>query len=77
MTFFLPGVVGTVKAVISESSTDKTQALGMSLIMGAFSLGLVVGPAISGALADPIGQYNLTVSGMITLQACTHRFPIQ
>ena len=73
MIFSLPGVVGTVKAIISESSTDKTQALGMSLIMGAFSLGLVAGPAVSGALADPIGQYNLTVSGTKTLQAYTYR----
>lgn len=61
--FSLPGVVGTVKAIISESSTDSTQAIGMSLIMCSFSLGMVVGPAVSGALADPIGQYNLTISG--------------
>ena len=68
--FSLPGVVGTAKAVIAESSTDKTQALGMSLIMGAFSLGLVIGPAVSGALADPIGQYNLTISGTC-MHVCT------
>ena len=58
-----PGVVGTVKAIISESSNNRTQALGMSLITCAFSLGLIVGPAVSGVLADPIGQYNLTISG--------------
>ena len=59
----LPGVVGTTKAVISESFNNRTQVLGMSLITCSFSLGLIVGPAVSGALADPIGQYNLTISG--------------
>ena len=56
------GVVGTVKAIVSESSNNRTQALGMTLIMCSFSLGLIIGPAVSGALADPIGQYNLTIS---------------
>ncbi|CAI7992238.1 Protein ZINC INDUCED FACILITATOR-LIKE 1 [Geodia barretti] len=56
------GVAGTVKAIISESTTNRSQALGMSLIICAFSLGLIMGPAVSGALADPIGQYNLNIS---------------
>ena len=59
----LSGVVGTVKAIISESSNDSNQSLGMALIGAAWSLGFVIGPAIAGATADPIGQYNLTISG--------------
>ena len=56
-------MVGTVKAIISEVSNDSNQSLGMALIGAAWSLGFVIGPAIAGATADPIGQYNLTISG--------------
>ena len=52
-----------MKAIISESSNDSNQALGMSILMCSFGFGLVIGPAVSGAVADPIGQYNLTISG--------------
>ena len=56
-------MVGTVKAIVSESSKDSNQSLGMAIIAAAWCLGLVVGPAVAGATADPIGQYNLTISG--------------
>ena len=55
------GMVGTVKAVISEVSDDTNQAFGMSLVSSAMGLGFIIGPAVSGAIADPIGQYNLTI----------------
>ena len=53
----------TVKAVISESSDDSNQALGMTVITSAYGTGLILGPAVAGAIADPIGQYNLTITG--------------
>ena len=56
------GIVGTMKAVISEASDDRTQAFGITILTGAWGLGFILGPAISGAIADPIGQYNLTIS---------------
>jgi len=52
----------SVKAMVSEVSDDRFQAVGLSLIGGAWSLGFVIGPAVSGVFADPIGQYNLTIS---------------
>ena len=55
-------MVGTVKAVVSEASDDSNQAFGISLISCAWGLGLIIGPAVSGAIADPIGQYNLNIS---------------
>lgn len=60
--FLVPGVVGTAKAVISEISDDSTQALGVSIISTSWGLGFVIGPAISGAISDPIGQYNLNIT---------------
>ncbi len=48
--------------MISDVSDDKFQALGMSVIGSAWSFGFIIGPAVSGATADPLGQYNLTVS---------------
>ena len=54
-------------AVLSESSDNSNHAFGMSVITCAMSTGYVFGPAVSGALSDPIGQYNLTISGMIAV----------
>jgi len=61
-SFFLPGTVTACKAIVSDVSDDEFQALGLSVIGSAWSLGFIIGPAISGAIADPLGQYNLTVS---------------
>ena len=58
----LTGIVGTIKASLSESSDNNNQAIGMAVITSAFGTGLVIGPSLSGAIADPIGQYNLTIS---------------
>ena len=57
------GIVSTVKAVLSESSNNGNQALGMTIITSAYGTGLVLGPAVASAIADPIGQYNLTITG--------------
>ena len=48
--------------MVSEVSDDRFQAFGVSIVGAAWSLGFIIGPAVSGAIADPIGQYNLTIS---------------
>ena len=58
----LSGVIGTAKAVISDVSDDSNQAFGIGVVSCAVGMGYIIGPAVSGAIADPIGQYNLTVS---------------
>ena len=45
-----------------EASDDRNQAFGLSVLGAAWGCGLIIGPALSGALADPIGQYNLTIT---------------
>ena len=60
--YFSAGVLGTAKALISETSDDSNQAFGIAIVACAWGMGLVLGSAVSGAIADPIGQYNLNVS---------------
>ena len=48
--------------MIGEASNNSNQALGISVVCGAWELGFILGPAVSGAIADPIGQYNLSIS---------------
>ncbi len=57
----ISGAVGTCKAVISEASDDSNQSLGVALLGTSFGLGIILGPAVSGFISDPIGQYNLTI----------------
>ena len=61
------GIVGTAKAVLSESSDDSNQAISMAILTSALGTGLVLGPAVAGAIADPIGQYNLTITSRLWL----------
>lgn len=56
------GVVCISKAVISEVSDDSNQAIGITLVGTAFGSGYIIGPAVAGAIADPVGQYNLTIT---------------
>ena len=56
------GIGSSCKAVISEVSDDSNQALGIAVMGVAFSTGYILAPAVSGLIADPIGQYNLTVT---------------
>ena len=62
MTLNYIGVVGTVKAALSESSTNETQPIGLSILATSFGFGIIIGPAVSGAVADPISQYNLNIT---------------
>ena len=57
----LSGAVGTIKAVISEVSDNSNQAFGVAIVGLSWGAGIILGPAVSGAISDPIGQYNLTI----------------
>ena len=59
---YVLGIVGTSKAVLSESSDDSSHAVSMAIITSAISTGVVLGPAVASVMADPVGQYNLTIS---------------
>ena len=68
----LTGMVGTIKASLSESSNNSNQAIGIAILISAFGTGLVIGPSLSGAIADPIGQYNLTINSELH-KSLTHK----
>ena len=65
LLFSAQGIVGTLKASLSESSDNTNQAFGMAVLTSAFGTGLVIGPALSGAIADPVGQYNLNITSKL------------
>ncbi|KAK0733987.1 major facilitator superfamily domain-containing protein [Lasiosphaeria miniovina] len=51
------GTIVTIRAMISEHSTSKTQARAFSWFAFAGNLGILVGPLIGGLLANPVEQY--------------------
>ncbi|KAH8198563.1 hypothetical protein TruAng_007244 [Truncatella angustata] len=51
------GTIVTIRTMISEHSTAKTQARSFSWFAFAGNLGILFGPLIGGALADPANQY--------------------
>ena len=42
----------------------------MSVATTSYGAGLVIGPALSGFLADPLNQYNITVTSKSNKQLC-------
>ena len=68
---YITGITGTVKAIIAESSvTSNQQALGLSVVATSWGVGLIAGPAVGGALSDPINQFNLNISSMHARGVC-------
>ncbi|KAI0393444.1 MFS general substrate transporter [Xylariaceae sp. FL0594] len=59
------GTIVTIRAMISEHSTKETQARAFSWFAFAGNLGILTGPLLGGALADPAGQYPGSVFGRI------------
>ena len=59
--YFL-GIVAASKAVVSEVTDDKNQAVGINIIGAAWGIGYILGPATAAAVADPIGQYSLNIT---------------
>ena len=58
------------KAIISKWSTDDNHALGMSVAITSYGAGTVMGPALSGFLADPLNQYNIMVTSKLLSCTC-------
>lgn len=53
----LNGFLAPIKAYSIEVCRDDQQALGISIVNTAWGLGLIIGPAIGGYLAQPAKQY--------------------
>ncbi|MCI18939.1 protein ZINC INDUCED FACILITATOR-LIKE 1-like, partial [Trifolium medium] len=48
----LNGVLGPVKAYATELFREEHQAIGLSTVSAAWGIGLIIGPAIGGYLAQ-------------------------
>lgn len=60
------GLLGTIRAYVSEICREEQQAFGMSMVGTVWGLGLVIGPAIGGYLAQPSSKYpSIFLSGSI------------
>ncbi|CAI9787477.1 unnamed protein product [Fraxinus pennsylvanica] len=53
----LCGILGPMRAYASEICRKEHQALGMSVISTSWGIGLVIGPAVGGFLAQPAEKY--------------------
>ncbi|KAK2028550.1 major facilitator superfamily transporter [Colletotrichum zoysiae] len=51
------GTIVTMRTMIAEHSTPKTQARAFSWFAFSGNLGIFIGPLLGGALADPVHQY--------------------
>ncbi|MCD7465545.1 Protein ZINC INDUCED FACILITATOR-LIKE 1 [Datura stramonium] len=58
----LNGLLGPIKAYAAEMFREEYQALGMSTISTAWGIGLIIGPALGGFLAQPAEKYPATFS---------------
>eukprot|EP00249_Psilotum_nudum_P016395 c25802_g1_i2 orf=268-1797(-) len=68
---FLNGSLGPVRAYASEICSKEHQALALSLVGTMWGLGLIIGPAIGGYLAQPAVKYpSIFVDGSLF-----YRFP--
>ncbi|GAB4855225.1 Protein ZINC INDUCED FACILITATOR-LIKE 1 [Ancistrocladus abbreviatus] len=53
----LNGLLGPIKAYATEICRDEYQSLGLSTISTAWGIGLIIGPAIGGLLAQPAEKF--------------------
>ncbi|KAG4959981.1 hypothetical protein JHK87_036614 [Glycine soja] len=51
------GLLGTVKAYATELFREEHQALGLSTVSAVWGIGLIIGPALGGYLAQPAEKY--------------------
>ncbi|KAI1206826.1 MFS general substrate transporter [Annulohypoxylon truncatum] len=58
------GTIVTIRTMISEHSTARTQAQAFSWFAFSGNLGIFIGPLIGGALADPAHQYPRAFGGV-------------
>ncbi|KAH7284010.1 hypothetical protein KP509_34G035500 [Ceratopteris richardii] len=54
---FFNGMLGPIRAYASEICSEEHQALGLSMIGTMWGVGLIIGPAIGGYLAQPVDKY--------------------
>ncbi|KAK0624731.1 major facilitator superfamily domain-containing protein [Bombardia bombarda] len=69
------GVIVTIRTMISEHSTSKTQARAFSWFAFSGNMGILFGPLIGGALADPAGQYPGLFGGVRFFEAYPYALP--
>ncbi|XP_058966222.2 uncharacterized protein [Pocillopora verrucosa] len=65
------GIVGTCKTIASEVSDNTNQAMAMSIILTSWNVGLIIGPAIGGYLAEPSQKYP----SVFTKDSLFNKFP--
>ncbi|TKY68429.1 zinc induced facilitator 1 [Spatholobus suberectus] len=53
----LNGLLGPVKAYATELFREEHQAIGLSTVSAAWGIGLIIGPALGGYLAQPVEKY--------------------
>ncbi|GLJ36527.1 hypothetical protein SUGI_0733970 [Cryptomeria japonica] len=51
------GLIGTIKAYATEVSREEHHATGLSIVTTTWGIGLIIGPAIGGFLAQPVQKY--------------------
>lgn len=71
------GIIGTIKTAVSELAGDANEAQWMTIVIGMWSWGFLLSPAISGALAEPLQQYPdaTWLHESCVLQPLLTRFP--
>lgn len=67
----LCGIIGTMRAYASEICRKEYHALGISAVSTSWGIGLVIGPAIGGYLAQPAEKYP----GIFSKESLFGRFP--
>ncbi|PWA42049.1 major facilitator superfamily domain protein [Artemisia annua] len=68
---FLNGLLGPIKAYACELFRDEHQALGLSAISTSWGIGLIIGPALGGYLAQPAEKFP----GLVSPDSLFGRFP--
>ncbi|KAK6008055.1 hypothetical protein QM012_004869 [Aureobasidium pullulans] len=69
------GTVVTIRTMLSENSTFKTQARAFSLFAFVGNVGIFLGPVIGGALASPVTQYPRVFGGMWFFEQYPYALP--
>ncbi|THY69482.1 MFS general substrate transporter [Aureobasidium pullulans] len=69
------GTIVTVRTMLSENSTLKTQARAFSLFAFAGNVGIFLGPVIGGALSTPARQYPRVFGGIWFFEKYPYALP--
>jgi len=69
------GMLITVRTMISENSTPKTQARAFAFFSFAGNLGILLGPAVGGVLANPTKEYPKVFGGIALFKHYPYLLP--